>query len=223
MSEVVDVLAGECEAFGHVLEGLSEAQFALPTRCPPWDVKDLVAHMWRNLFRIPTALDGEPLDAADTDSVTYWRAYDPADDSPMIAQHAQETAAEHATGAKLAQSFDELWRSAVARARAEDPARVIASWWGPRLRLDEFLKTRVLETVVHGVDMTTALGTDPVATDAGTGVVVDILTGLLGEPPPDSLGWSAVDFIDRGCGRVPLTESERARLGPAAEKFPLLG
>ena len=223
-SDVLDTFSAECAALSLLLFDLSEEQYALPTRCRPWDVKDLVAHVWRSLFRIPTALDEPPNDApADTDAVTYWRSYDPADDSQLIAQHAHETAVEHATGRALAESFDELWRDCVARVARENSARVIQTWWGPRIRLDEFVATRVLEVLVHGLDLTTALGRSPAGTPAGTSLVVDILTGLLGGDPPSALQWSDIDFIDKACGRTPLDDREAAILRAAAGKFPLLG
>ena len=35
------------------------------------------------------------------------------------------------------------------------------------MRLDEFVASRVVEAVVHGMDLTDALGRDPIATPAG--------------------------------------------------------
>jgi uncharacterized protein (TIGR03083 family) len=223
MTEVEDVLAQECERVSSVLQGLSEEQYRRPTRCEPWTVKDLVAHLWRALFRIPTALDGDEPSEADTDSVTYWRSYDPADDSEVIAQHARETAADYESGSALARSFDDLWRSCLARTRAEDPDRIIRVWWGPTIRLDEFLKTRVLETVVHGVDLADALAMQPVFGRPGGEMVSSILRGLVGSDLPAALNWSTVELIDKGCGRSELSATDKAILGPLAERFPLLG
>ena len=224
LDDVTEILGAECDSFCAVALGLSEQQFGLPTRCPPWDVKDLVAHVWRSMFRIPTALDEPRLDEPpDTDAVTYWRSYDPADDSPMIAEHARETAENHPSGSALARELDRLCRECVSRAAAEDPARVIRTWWGPRLRLDEFLATRVLEVLVHGIDLTAAVGMRPVATEPGTRLVVDVLKRLVGSELPEDLGWSDVELIDKACGRAPLDERERALLGPAAGAFPVLG
>src|SRR5918999_423363 len=112
--------------------------------------------LYRSLFQIPTVLDEGPPAEPDTDSVTYWRSYDPPTDAPLIATHAQETAAEYDSGHALAVAFDDLCRGAVERARGEDPGRLVRVWWGPKLRLDDFLTTRVLEVVVHGLDTTHA-------------------------------------------------------------------
>jgi uncharacterized protein (TIGR03083 family) len=221
---VVEVLAGECEAVSALLLSLGEDDLVRPTRCVPWSVKDLVAHMWRAMFRIPTALDERPIEGLpDTDSVTYWRSYDPLEDSPATTEHAQQTAAEHDTGRAMAESFDDVWRSCVARAHAEDPKRVIQTWFGPRLELDEFLATRVLEMLVHGLDLTVALDHPPIATPAGTEVVRSILTGLFGTELPSGLEWTDIDFIEKACGRVPLTERDQTILREQTRAFPLLG
>ncbi len=110
----------------------------------------------------------------------------------------------------------------LAAARAEDPARVL----GTRLtsiRLDEFVKTRVLEIGVHGLDLAAALGRDPWLTPDAASVVQSILVALLGGDPTADLGWSDLTFIETATGRRPLTEAERAVLGIRAGSFPLLG
>lgn len=220
MSEVVDVLAEDCRRVSDLLLGLSEDEFARPTRCEPWDVKELAAHLYRSLFRIPTMLDSPPPPAADRDSVTYWRSYDVPSDAPVIAAHARETAATYETGGDLARAFEELCRDAVELARSTDPGRLVHAWWGPNLRLDEFLETRVLEVVVHGLDMTHALDRHPIASDEGLARVRATLEGLIGGHAPDT--WTALELVEKGTGRAPLTASDEELLGADAAKFPLL-
>lgn len=221
MAAVNEILEEECRRVSDLLQDLSEAEFRLPTRCPPWDVKELTAHVWRSLFRIPTVLDADPPAEADTDSVSYWRSYDVPTDAPVIADHARETAAEYETGGALALAFDELCGSMLERARDEEPDRLIEVWWGPRLRLDEFLKTRVLEVVVHGLDLTDALGRDPVASDDGVAMVSVTLTSLLGRAAPAR--WEPIELVEKGTGRAPLSDADVQDLGAAAAAFPLLG
>jgi uncharacterized protein (TIGR03083 family) len=219
-ADVVDVLAEDCRRVSELLLGLREADFGLPTRCRPWDVKELAAHLWRSLFRIPVALAAEPPESADTDSVSYWRSYDPPTDAPAIADHARATAREHATGHALAISFDELMRDAIERARREEPGRLVKVWWGPRLRLDEFLTTRVVEVVVHGLDLTDAVRHRAVATERGLAMVGGTLEALLGRAAPAR--WSAIELVEKGTGRVALDETDAVELGPVAGAFPLL-
>jgi hypothetical protein len=47
------------------------------------------------------------------------------------------------------------------------------------MRLDEFVPSRIVEAVVHGVDLTDAFGREPIATPAGIAVTAAILDELL--------------------------------------------
>jgi hypothetical protein len=143
-------------------------------------------------------------------------------DAPAIADRAKELAAGYETGVALAGAWNEMWRGALEGAAATDRSRLVVTW-GPQLTLDEFMKTRVLEITVHRMDMEHALGRKGWGTDLAVSIVDDILEGLLGEQPPSDLEWDVVDFIETGTGRRPLTDSERAILGPLADRFPLLG
>jgi uncharacterized protein (TIGR03083 family) len=221
VGDVRTVLEEECRRVSALLLALSEEEFRRPTRCEPWDAKELTAHLYRSLMRIPTSLDDDAPAVADTDSVTYWRSYDVPTDAPVIAAHARATAAEYETGAELAAAFDELWRTALDRARSADPGRLVHVWWGPNLRLDDFLTTRVLEVVVHGLDMTQALRRAPIASDEGIRMVKETLDGLLGHPAP--MHWSDIELIEKGTGRLPLSDADVEELGSVADAFPLLG
>jgi len=47
------------------------------------------------------------------------------------------------------------------------------------MRLDEFVASRVVEAVVHGLDLTDAIGRHPIATPEGTALTAAILDDLL--------------------------------------------
>lgn len=217
---IAAVLKAECDAVHAVAALLTDEEFSSASRCSPWDVKDLLAHMWRDLFRIPTALDAPEPSHADVDAVTYWTSYDPKTDAHRIAKHATETSAEYSTPAELVVAFQEISTRTFDLATQHPPQRRIALWWGPRLRLDEFLKTRVLEMVVHGLDLTDALNRDPVSTTEGLAVTTGILDGLLDDPRPPH--WTPHEYIRKGTGRQPLSSDDRQSLGDAADRLPLL-
>jgi uncharacterized protein (TIGR03083 family) len=218
---VLDVVAGECRLATDACLELPEAHFARPTRLPAWNVKQLLAHMWRDMDRLRSALGDEPPEAADADAMTYWRAYDPAARGPEIAGRAREVAARFATGGQLAADFERTWTEGVALATGEPPDRLIATW-GPTMRLDEFLATRVVEIAVHGLDLAHALDRRPWLSREGSGIVRRILDGLLDAELPLLIGWDELAFIEAGTGRRRLDEMDRAILGDLAERFPLL-
>jgi uncharacterized protein (TIGR03083 family) len=217
---VVDVLAAESARAAEVVLALDEGEFALPTRCPPWDVKALLGHLYRDVDRILEYRDA-PAGVPDATGASYFRGYDPVADAPAISARARQVADGYASGADLARAFDWRWREAVAAAREMEPERPIATF-GPTLRLDEYVRTRVLEMGVHGLDLAQALGRDPWITAGASQVVRAILTELLAGEPPPAMGWDDVTFIDAGTGRRALTDEERAALGDRADGFPLL-
>ena len=217
--DITFVLAGECARTAETLAGLDEASFALPTRCPPWDVKELAGHVWRGLDRLPSYLAEPPADAAAHDAVSYFR-YDAAAEAPEIVTRSAEVAARFDTGADLARSFSEHWRACVDAARAADPARLLRTRVSAGIRLDEFCATRVLEVAVHGLDLARALELEPWITPAGADVTAAILRSLLDGVPPAH--WDAVTFIETGTGRRVTDERDLEVMGPATARFPLL-
>lgn len=101
-----------------------------------------------------------------------------------------------------------------------DPARPFKTF-APTLRLDEYVKTRVLEMTVHGLDLADALGREPWTTSSAADVTREILVALLGRTHPPELGWDDVAFFDTATGRRALGDRERTILGEAGDRFPL--
>jgi len=77
------------------------------------------------------------------------------------------------------------------------PPETVGSGYYALMRLDEFVPSRVVEAVVHGMDLTDALGREPVATAAGVAHAARTLDDLLarrtvaGRPDDltDDLAW----------------------------------
>lgn len=221
-ADALEALREECGEVSKIVLDLSEEDFSRPTRCSAWNVKELLAHMLWGLNRAKRSL-GEPApEAADTDSVSYWRSYDRMEDAPAIADRASQRAVQYPSGAALANAWDEMWREVVESSALQDRDRVVSTW-GPTLTLDEYLKTRVLEITVHRMDLEDALGRKSWGTDQAISIVDDTLEALLGEEPPSDLEWDVIDFIEVGTGRRPLIDEEAKVLGSLAERFPLLG
>jgi uncharacterized protein (TIGR03083 family) len=217
----LDALRDECELVSELVLGLPEEDFARPTRLPAWNVKQLLAHMYRDVDRTNTALDTEPPPAADTDAVTYWGRYDPVTDSPDIADRALQVASGYESGQALAAAWDEMWRRALGRA-AETPRDRVMVTWGPALTLEEFLRTRVLEITVHRADLNAAVDLPADPTDDGLTISEEILLGLLDPPPPGTAPVEGVALLEIGTGRRDPTGEERQALGDLADRFPLL-
>jgi len=215
---VVDALAREVGDVGQLLHLLKSKQFEQPTRCPPLTVRELAAHMLRGALRIQEMIAAGPIDdEPEKDAITYFQ-YDAADEAPVIARRAQEASA--AFPQNLAAAWDVEWTKALQRARnnvGDDP--VLPSVFGT-IRLTEYLKTRIVEVVIHHMDLDDALGKKPHPDAKALEICGDVLRGLLGTDLRP-LGIDDVRFALVGTGRAPLNDKEREILGPLAEKFPL--
>jgi hypothetical protein len=92
------------------------------------------------------------------------------------------------------------------------------------MRVDEFVASRIVEAVVHGIDLTQALGRDPIATPDGIAATAAILDDLLarrtipGRPPElsDDMNWI---LAASGTGRVQRRQApaDRLRTQPACQ------
>ena len=219
-------LREECTEVSEIGRRLDDPDFARPTRCPLWNLKELIGHLYRDVDRINQALENPAPPRATHDSITYFRSYDPTPGGPDaigVAERSKEIAARYATGRDLMDAWDELWPGTLDRAANGDPRRLVVTF-GPALTFEEYLKTRVLEVTVHRMDVEDALGVRGWGTDSAVSIVDDILVGLLGTEPPRSLDWDVVDFIETGTGRRPLSAAETKKLGVRlAKRFPLLG
>jgi hypothetical protein len=90
----------------------------------------------------------------------------------------------------------ETFAKTVQGARSMPPDTVGPGYY-TLMRLDEFVPSRVVEAVVHGLDLTDAVGRDPIATPDGVAITAAILDDLLarktvpGRPADltDDLAW----------------------------------
>ena len=220
--DALEALRQECDLVSKAVLDLAPEDYERPTRCTEWNVKELLAHMYRDVERLIVGVTEPPPDAPDTDSVSYWRAYDPRADSADIADRAKQRAASYGRGRELAIVWDDMWRRACELAAGESRERVVVTW-APALTLDEFLRTRVLEITVHGADLADALGRDPWPTRDGMAITTEILAGILGDALPEGLGWDDLTFVEKGTGRAAVMEADREALGALADRFPLMG
>jgi uncharacterized protein (TIGR03083 family) len=227
-SSVLEAFRDEAVALDAVLAGLDEDDFARPTTCPPWNVKELVVHVADVLPRAgvlrdasaslvgtaPPALDlSEPAD--------YYRQ--PGRGTPAnrrdIVEKAQVSAAEVADGRSAARLLHETWQSAFAEWSTTDLARLVRLPVGV-MRLGDYAVTRLISHAAHGLDLALSLGLDPWTTPSALAVMRPVYVSLLGGEPP--AGWGDQDFFARATGRIPLTAAERAALDGRADRFPLL-
>ena len=97
--------------------------------------------------------------------------------SPVIYQYIVAHAEGH-TPATIRDAVRETFEQSLEAIRTTPPDTIGPGFFGP-MRLDEFVATRLVETRVHGMDLTDALGRESIATPAGIAVTAAILDDLL--------------------------------------------
>lgn len=180
----IEAFAEECAAIDETLAEVEADAWSRPA-LGSWNLAELVTHMIRGATRIteylPLPVDDQPL----IDRIEYWR-YDAEAQGPAIAKRAVEEAAKHEP-AELPGHFAGAWRASVAAANDHGASQTLPTIMGP-MRLDEYTATRVLEMVIHHLDVRIALDLPPVATPAAARMTMAVLEALLGEPRPRNMG-----------------------------------
>jgi Mycothiol maleylpyruvate isomerase N-terminal domain len=217
--ESVDVLETE---LGVVLDGfrrLSPGDWATPTRLVPldaslphWTLFELAGHfdisigLTRMLIADPH--DGQP----GRDRVSFF-IFPRSEVAPVVYDYAYTMVAGKAPS-DMVGVLEETFGKTIEESRSTPP-ETIGSGYYALMRLDEFVPSRIVEAVVHGLDLTDAMGWEPAATPEGIAATADILDELLarrtvaGRPGDlrDDLTWiraASGRSLDHPDPRLPL-------------------
>lgn len=209
----------------------ADAAFARPSPCPPWNAGELLWHIRGAVARLPhmlTAPEPRPEPGRDEPLVPalgYYRP-DPLFSPEMNADRVAtaQRGAVRLAAADLAGDFEQAWREAWALVEAAPPGRVVRTRHGDLMLLAEFLRTRVVELVAHGLDLATALGRDPWLTGEAAAVVEDLVL-----PPGaatvirERLGWDRATLIAALTRRRPLDTAQAELLQANGVRWLALG
>lgn len=207
--EIVDALDEALEALEATLANLSEEDWARPTLlkpandAPPWTVLELAAHM--DIFMgIALGLMAEPQDSPPSlDGASFNIASSDGSQGPMLYQYMADHAKGQTPGTML-ETVHGTFKQARESARASAPDTVGPAFYG-LIRLDEFLVTRIAEAVIHGLDLTDALGRPPLSMPKAVPIAAALLeeglarTRVAGRPA--DLADDDLAFIRAASGR----------------------
>ena len=224
MTAVIDALEAECAAFITAIRTLDASEWSRTSNCPPWNVKELVAHNYGSTMVDPSRLqppvDGAPIvEAAD-----YYRRAERDTTAYRTGNvdRSQRFAATFASDEAILRACERDWPRMIERLRAETPSRLIGMSWGVSMTLDDYLVSRVIGVAAHGVDVAITLDRQTWTTSAALRIARPTLESLLGAELPKDLSWTDQDLLETGTGRRGLDDAERSILGPLADRFPLL-
>lgn len=136
---------------------LEDTAWELPTRLDGWRVAELVAHLARNWDAVRSGLDKPAPAQAEVGLVEY---YDGAQAvAPAVRRRSIDDAAAISRGL-LRRHFCDVVHNVSGRLAGEPHDRLILARLGS-LRLGDFLVTRCVEGVVHGLDLAHAVSGTP--------------------------------------------------------------
>lgn len=199
---------------------LPDEDFARPSGCAGWLVRDLVCHLVIDaqdvLITLATPTDAEPT----RDAATYWQVSDtpPTGDDPLDALTVRLAAAYEDPGL-LKFHLDDVGSAAGRAAALADPAMRVGTQ-DQVLTTADYLTAYVLEWTLHHLDLIAHL---PAAADPPAETLArarELLEQVAGTPFPASLPDK--DTLRVATGRRPPTPTEEATLSPLPTKLPLI-
>ncbi|GGO14358.1 maleylpyruvate isomerase N-terminal domain-containing protein [Micromonospora parathelypteridis] len=221
MDPVRVAFSAECALLTEILAELVDADLDRPTDCPPWTVQELIAHVRTGVGRLADMLAAPAPPHAEVDAAGYFGGakFTAQVDADRIAGGRRD--ALQVDRAALATELERAWRATDAAVAAAPTDWVVRTRHGDAMLLTEFLRTRVVEVGVHGLDLAAALGRPPWLTPQAATVIADLLTG--GTPTPAALRWDELTLIRKTTGRAALTAPEKAAIDAASFRWLAFG
>ena len=210
--EMVDALAEEgLPALQAKLSDLSSEDWQRPTLLrppeadrPPWTVLQLAAHF--DVFMgLTMGLVAEPMEVQPVvDRASFYISVsDRSRVSPVSYQYIVDHAHGH-TPATILDKVNETFTQALEAIKTTPPDTIGPGFFGP-MRLDEFVATRLVETRVHGLDLTDALGVPLLSMPRTTVMAAEVLDEVLARRAvpgrPADLESDDLAFIRAAAGR----------------------
>ncbi|HEX6467997.1 MAG TPA: maleylpyruvate isomerase N-terminal domain-containing protein [Streptosporangiaceae bacterium] len=199
---------------------LPDEDFARPSGCAGWLVRDLVCHLIIDaqdvLITLVTPAETEPT----RDAVTYWEVAGtpPTGDDPLDALVVRLAAA-YEEPRLLKFHLDDVGAAAGRAAELADP-RLRVGTRGEVLTAGDYLSAYVLEWTLHHLDLIAHLPGAAGPPAAGLARSRELLEKIAGAAFPAS--FSDKDALLVGTGRRAPTDAERAELGELAAKLPFV-
>jgi hypothetical protein len=199
--DAVRTLEVELGRVEQAFRGLTPEQWRTPTKLQPldnaqphWTVFELAGHFDISIG-LTVMLMAEPQAGQVGRDRTSFFIFPRSEVAPVVYDYAF-TMVEGKIPEQMPDVLAETFAKTVQGARSMAPDTVGPGYYA-LMRLDEFVPSRVVEAVIHGLDLTDAVGRAPIATAEGVAMTAAILDDLLarktvaGRPPDlaDDLAW----------------------------------
>jgi len=213
-------LAAELDRVEQAFRGLSESDWRRPTLLQPydaaqahWTLFELAGHFDISIGLTRMLIADQQTGQVGRDRVSFFIFHRP-EVAPVVYDYAYTMVAGKTPG-QMPDVLHETFTKTIEESTATPPTAVGSGYYA-LMQLGEFVPSRVVEAVVHGLDLTDALGTAPMATAEGVALTAAILDELLarrtvaGRPADlaDDMAW-----VRAASGRAPHSDPRLPLIG----------
>src|SRR6266536_6111628 len=218
--DAVDTLEVELGGVERAFRELTHEEWRMPTKLRPldealphWTLFELAGHFDISIG-LTRMLVAEPQTGqVGRDRVSFF-IFPRSEVAPVVYDYAY-TMVEGKTPAQMPDVLHETFSKTIEESRATPP-EAIGSGYYALMQLGEFVPSRIVEAVVHGLDLTDALGQGSMATPAGLATTAAILDELIarryvpGRPADlaDDMAW-----VRAASGRAPHDDPRLPLIG----------
>ena len=216
----VQMLEAELARVEQAFRGLAESDWRRPTllrpleeTLPHWTLFELAGHFDISIGLTRMLISSQQDGQVGRDRVSFF-IFSRVEHAPTVYDYAY-TMVEGKTPAEMPDVLAETFTRTIEEARANSPD-VVGSGYYALMRLGDFVPSRVVEAVVHGMDLTDTLGQDTIATPEGVAMTAAIFDELIarrtvpGRPADltDDLAW-----VRAASGRAPHADPRLPLVG----------
>jgi hypothetical protein len=193
----VQILETELARVEQAFRGLTESDWRRPTLLQPldetlprWTLFELAGHFDISIGLTRMLIEGRGDQQPARDRTSFF--INPRSETGPVVYSYAYTMVQGKTPADMPDVLAETFGKTIEESRAVPPDLVGPGYFAP-MQVDEFVASRVVEAVVHGLDLTLALGRDPMASPKGLALTASILDDLLARR---TLGGRPADLAD---------------------------
>ncbi|MET8850510.1 maleylpyruvate isomerase N-terminal domain-containing protein [Amycolatopsis sp. NPDC004625] len=216
----MDLFSRTWAALRFAVASLPDAEFAKPSGCRGWLVRDLVCHLVIDAQDVLITLATPASSAVTHDAVTYWAVSSslPSGEDPLSALIVRLAAA-YEDPALLKFHLDDVGSAAGRAADLADPGTRVSTQ-EMVLTAGDYLSAYVPEWTLHHLDLVAHLPSVAGPPAEGLARTRVVLEKIAGTAFPAS--FSDTDVLRVATGRRAPTEAEAAELGGLAARLPFV-